>query len=190
MPSSSPAPPVHQRQTVRGRIGAHPMERPRGWELAAVIIGKALFVTVMFVIPGLVHPLGSVLLYFGITYFTLGLTMAVVFQLAHCVEITAFPNPPENNGRMDHEWAVHQVETTANFARGNPLVTWYLGGLNYQVEHHLFPKISHLHYPALSRIVERSCARFGIRYLDHGTLLAAIGSHYRFLRRSNFQQAT
>jgi linoleoyl-CoA desaturase len=173
---------------LRGRIGPHIMERPRRWELAAVIIGKALFVTVMFVIPALFHPLGTVLLYFGIAYFTLGLTMAVVFQLAHCVEITAFPNPPENDGRMDHEWAVHQIETTANFARSNPLLTWYLGGLNYQVEHHLFPKISHLHYPALSGIVERSCARFGIRYLAHRTLFEAIASHYRFLRRSDSHQ--
>jgi linoleoyl-CoA desaturase len=89
---------------------------------------------------------------------------------------------------MDHEWAVHQIETTANFARGNPLLTWYLGGLNYQVEHHLFPKISHLHYPALAGIVERSCARFGIRYLAHRTFFEAIGSHYRFLRRSDSQQ--
>ena len=109
--------------------------------------------------------------------------MAVVFQLAHCVEVTAFPSLPAESGRLNQQWAVHQIETTANFARGNKLLTWYLGGLNYQVEHHLFPKICHLHYPALSSIVENNCAQFGIRYLSHATVRDAIGSHYRFLRR-------
>ena len=174
---------------VRGRIGDRNMVRPRGWDLTAIIIGKLLFIGLMIVLPAFFHPLTTVLIYFFITYFTLGLTMAVVFQLAHCVEITAFPKLPGGSGQLERQWAVHQIETTANFARSNRLLTWYLGGLNYQVEHHLFPKICHLHYPALSSIVEKLCAEHGIRYLAYRTLREAIGSHYRFLRRADMQQA-
>jgi linoleoyl-CoA desaturase len=105
------------------------------------------------------------------------------------VEEAKFPKPLAGSERLEHEFAVHQIETTADFARKNPLVTWYLGGLNYQVEHHLFPKICHLHYPALSPIVEKTCAQFGIRYSAHRRLRDAIVSHYHFLRRSHSHDA-
>ena len=78
---------------------------------------------------------------------------------------------------------MHQVETTVDFARGNPLVSWYLGGLNFQVEHHLFPRVSHLHYPALSRIVEKTCQEHGVRYRSQRSVGAALRSHVRWLKR-------
>ena len=172
---------------LRGRIGTHPMPRPRGWDLVTVVAGKTLFAVLMFVLPALYLPIGTVLIYFVMVSFTLGWTMAVVFQLAHCVEKAAFTSPPADSGRMKNEWAVHQIETTVDFSRRNRLLTWYLGGLNFQVEHHLFPKICHLHYPALSHIVERHCSRFGVRYSEHRTIFDAVRSHYRFLRRSPSQ---
>ena len=80
-------------------------------------------------------------------------------------------------------WAAHQVRTTVDFARGSRLLTWYLGGLNHQIEHHLFPRVCHVHYPALSPIVERACLDFGLPYSVHETLSGAISSHFRWLRR-------
>ena len=89
---------------------------------------------------------------------------------------------PEQGHAFPHDWAVHQLESTVDFARGNPLVSWYLGGLNFQVVHHLFPQVCHVHYPALSRIVEETCREFGVRYSAHRSFLAGVVSHYRWLR--------
>ena len=79
-----------------------------------------------------------------------GMALSVVFQVAHCLEEAEFPLPPAIAGRIDNAWAVHQVETTVDFARRSRVVTWLVGGLNFQIEHHLFPRISHVHYPAIS----------------------------------------
>jgi linoleoyl-CoA desaturase len=112
-----------------------------------------------------------------------GLVLSVVFQLAHCVEEADFPLPRPDTGRMDTGWAAHQVQTTVDFAPRNRLLTWYAGGLNYQIEHHLFPQVCHVHYPALAPLVEQTCRQFGLRYAVHPTLRAAVGSHFRWLRR-------
>jgi linoleoyl-CoA desaturase len=76
---------------------------------------------------------------------------------------------------------VHQVQTTVDFARNNPVLRWFLGGLNFQIEHHLFSRICHVHYEALSKVVEEVCREFGVRYAAHKGFWSAVGSHYRFL---------
>jgi len=96
------------------------------------------------------------------------------------VEDTTFPEPVE--GKLDVEWAVHQINTTSNFATKNKIVSWFTGGLNYQVEHHLFPRISHVHYPAINEIVKDTCEKFGIGYNEHRTVLSAVRSHVVHLR--------
>lgn len=111
-----------------------------------------------------------------------GLVLSLVFQLAHTVEHTAFPMPDEVTGKMEDEWAIHQIKTTANFATNNKLVSWLVGGLNFQIEHHLFPKISHVHYPAISKIIKQACAEFGIRYIEYPRVRYAVASHVAFLR--------
>jgi linoleoyl-CoA desaturase len=83
---------------------------------------------------------------------------------------------------MEAPWAVHQIETTVDFAHRNRLLTWFIGGLNFQIEHHLFPRICHLHYPALAPLVEETCREFGLQYLALKTLRAAVASHYCWLR--------
>jgi len=169
------------RKIITGRISRHRFPRPKGWDLAALIGGKAVFFTVAFVIPLLYHPLWAVALFYGIWAIVLGLTLAVVFQLAHCVEQAEFPVPRRDTGCIDRPWAVHQVETTVDFARGNRAVAWLLGGLNFQVEHHLFPRICHVHYPRISALVEEACREFGVRYSEHRTLGAGLASHFRHL---------
>jgi linoleoyl-CoA desaturase len=84
---------------------------------------------------------------------------------------------------MEASWAVHQVETTVDFARGSRWLSWFVGGLNFQIEHHLFPQICHIHYPSISPLVEQTCREFGLRYVAHETLLASLASHFRWLRR-------
>jgi linoleoyl-CoA desaturase len=171
------------RDVARGRIGGYRMARPRGWDLAVFAGGKLTFLCLAFVIPLLRHSPGVVIAGFVGTLAVNGIVMGVVFQLAHCVEEASFPAPNPDTGRMDGRWAAHQVETAVDYARGSRLVTWYVGGLNYQIEHHLLPQICHVHYPAIAAVVEATCREFGVRYQFRQTLTAAIASHYRWLRR-------
>jgi linoleoyl-CoA desaturase len=111
-----------------------------------------------------------------------GLVLSIVFQLAHTVTETAFPIPTPQTNSIEDEWALHQLKTTANFATGNKLITWLLGGLNYQIEHHLFPKISHVHYPEISRLIKQVCAEYGVSYIEHPRMRLAIASHISHLK--------
>lgn len=172
------------RDVVTGKIGGgHRFARPKGWDLVILIGGKLAFYTFAFVIPMIFHPVWAVLALYAIASLFQGMVLSVVFQLAHAVEEAAFPAPPPDSSRMDSPWAVHQIETTVNFARNNRLLSWFVGGLNFQVEHHLFPQICHIHYPALSRVVEETCKEFKLRYLAHRTFLSGIASHFRWLRQ-------
>lgn len=146
---------------------------------------KALYYSMYLLVPMLVLDnvtWWQVLLGFLAMHVAEGLTLALVFQLAHVVEDTQFPVPTERN-TIEESWAAHQLRTTANFSGSSWLASFICGGLNTQVEHHLFPKICHIHYPALSRIVARTAKEFGLPYLENRSFLSALGSHYRVLRQ-------
>jgi linoleoyl-CoA desaturase len=170
------------RDMVTGTVGERPFARPRGWDLVAFVVGKLVFFTLAFGLPLFFHQVAAVLLFYTVAAAVAGILLALVFQMAHVVEPAAFPVPDEEQ-RMHTPWAIHQLETTVDFARGNRVLTWLIGGLNFQVEHHLFPRISHVHYPAVARVVEETCREFGVTYLEHRTFAAGIASHYRWLRQ-------
>jgi linoleoyl-CoA desaturase len=112
----------------------------------------------------------------------MGLTLALVFQLAHVVEHTEFESAAGEEKVIENEWAIHQVKTTANFAPSDRFISWFVGGLNYQVEHHLFPRVSHVHYPRISRIVKETCNKHNIPYNEYSTMSAAVASHFRMMK--------
>ncbi len=167
---------------VRGRIGPHPFPRPRGAELAAFVLGKAVFVTWALVVPALVFRSAWVAPAFLLGAFALGVVLSTVFQLAHAVPGATFHAARPGDQRMPTGFAEHQVRATVDFAPSNRLLGWYVGGLNFQIEHHLFPDVCHVHYPALAAIVETTCRQAGIPHRTTRTLRAAIADHYRFLR--------
>jgi linoleoyl-CoA desaturase len=171
------------RNVITGRIGGRRFPRPTGWHLAIFLVGKASFLIVAFGIPALFHPVWVVLSYYVIAALVLGITLSVVFQLAHCVEQAEFPLPRPDTGRIDNAWAIHQAQTTVNFARRSVVAAWLLGGLNFQIEHHLFPRICHINYPAMSKVVEETCREFGVRYREHPSVRAGLASHVRWLQR-------
>lgn len=111
-----------------------------------------------------------------------GLVLGLVFQLAHVVEGTQFPSP-NLDGNIEEAWAAHQMMTTANFAVDSKFAAFFCGGLNRQVEHHLFPKICHIHYPAIGKIVKATALEFGLPYIESPTFASALCSHYRILRK-------
>jgi linoleoyl-CoA desaturase len=122
------------------------------------------------------------LLGFVVMHAVTGVLLTLIFQLAHVVEETQHP-APNSEGMIEHGWAIHELYTTANFARKNRFLTWFVGGLNHQIEHHLFPQISHIHYPALSKIVQQTAYEFDLPYNDHRTFGGAVASHLRTLRK-------
>lgn len=151
---------------------------------------KLLHLVTFILLP--IYLLGFVKWIIGFVIYTsvTGFILSIVFQLAHVVEETAFPVAVLPPGKMEDEWALHQLKTTANFATRNKFITWWAGGLNFQVEHHLFPRISHIHYPAISKIVSKTCRELGIPYLEHRTFGQAIRSHISYLKlMGNKQQS-
>src|SRR5450631_568649 len=154
-------------------------------------ISKLLYVVLYIVIP--VHFVGwsAWAIGFSCMHITMGLTLALVFQLAHVVEDAAFVFAPGTEPqKIEEEWAIHQVRTTANFAPRSKLVSWFVGGLNFQIEHHLFPKVSHVHYPAISGIVKEACSRHQVYYNEFSTMTSAVISHFHMMRILGRKPAT
>ena len=144
---------------------------------------KLFFIFLFVAIP--IYMVGFISWLVGFLIFTLvaGFVLSIVFQLAHTVEDTHFPQANADTGKMEDEWALHQLKTTANFATRNRLISWWVGGLNFQVEHHLFPRISHVHYPEISKIIKKACEDFGFPYIEYPKMRLAIASHVSHLRQ-------
>lgn len=115
-------------------------------------------------------------------HFVLGLTLALIFQCAHVMDTCEFPLPDEE-GNMENNWAVHQLRTTTNFSPKNRIFSWFIGGLNFQVEHHLFQNICHTHYRNLSKIVASTAEEFGIQYNTQKNFVIAVWNHGKMLKK-------
>jgi len=166
---------------ARGRIGAVAFPRPRGRQLATLIVGKAVFLTWAILVPWLVFRSPWTVPLFLLGAFVLGFVLSIVFQLAHTVPDAELHAAPAGDRRMPTGWAEHQVRATADFAPRNHLLGWYVGGLNFQIEHHLFPDVCHEHYRALTGVVRAACLVHGIPYHTQPTLRGAVAAHFRFL---------
>lgn len=167
---------------LQQKVGEQHVRLESRKEIRTMLMGKVVFFTWALVIPILMHGWAAALLGYVFVSVCLGVTLAVVFQLAHCVQGAEFVEQPEPGTTFSNEWAEHQLRTTVNFAPHSPFWTWYLGGLNYQVEHHLFPKISHIHYPKIASAVKMTCQEFSVPYKSIPSVREALLSHYRFLK--------
>ncbi|HET8963852.1 MAG TPA: acyl-CoA desaturase [Chitinophagales bacterium] len=153
-------------------------------EMIKLSLTKAAYLGAFLVLPMLIAPFSwwMIVLGFLTMHLTAGIFMTIVFQMAHLVEEAEQPIP-NSQGIIENEWTIHELETTANFARKSRIFGWMIGGLNYQVEHHLFPYISHIHYKDISPIVKQTALEFGVRYNENRTFFGAIGSHIRMLKK-------
>jgi linoleoyl-CoA desaturase len=166
----------------RKKIVDTPLSRMSVSDHMVFWISKVLYLLFYIAIPIGLMGWQSWLLFFLCMHIGLGFTLSIVFQLAHVVEETTFDATNGDAKQIENEWAVHQVKTTANFSPNNLIISWFVGGLNYQIEHHLFPRVSHVHYPALSKIVQEECATFHLPYNNLPTFKDAVVSHFRFIR--------
>lgn len=160
-------------------------------ELATLFAMKAVYYTYMIVLPLLLLPVTwwQFAIGFVAMHLTAGFILGIVFQLAHVVEGVDH-HTAHDNDMMEDAWLVHEVKTTANFARTNKPLCWYVGGLNFQIEHHLFPRVCSIHYPAISPIVEEVATKHGLPYHHNETFRGAVASHCRVLRELGRGTAT
>ncbi len=164
-------------------IGTYELPKKTAKDYFNLFFFKALYYAMFIVIPFIVLDITwwQFIIGFVCMHFAMGLVLGLVFQLAHVVEGAEFPYP-NNDGNIEEAWAIHQMRTTANFGRKNWLTTFICGGLNLQVEHHLFPLVCHVHYPAISDIVKQTAQEFGVPYLENKSFLTALKSHYEMLK--------
>lgn len=154
------------------------------WEFIKLILVKALYFGIFLGLTMWLTPFSwwQILVGFLVMHWTAGFILSVIFQLAHVVEGAEQPMP-NTEGVIESDWAVHELLTTSNFGRNNKLLTWYVGGLNFQIEHHLFPHICHVHYKDIAPIVEQTAKEFGLPYNQKPRFRDAIRSHVRRLRQ-------
>jgi linoleoyl-CoA desaturase len=164
---------------------------PNPWRQWAILVAtKILYAGIWIVIPMIFFPLSwwQVLIGFIVMHYTAGLILSIVFQLAHVIEDTSMPLPDES-GTMKNTWAIHQLFTTVNFSTKNRLINWFTGGLNHQVEHHIFPNISHIHYTKIATIVKKTALEFNLPYHEYRTTRSAIAAHFRHLKNMGMKPA-
>jgi len=153
-------------------------------ELAIIIFSRIFYIFYMIIIPIVFFKViwWHYLIGFFVMHFVASFILSTIFQPAHVVEDAAFPKPDENNVIHEH-WAIHELRTTANFANKNVLLNWYAGGLNFQIEHHLFPAICHVHYKAIAPIVKQTAMEHGLPYIEYKTYRNAVYSHFQMLKK-------
>jgi len=163
------------------KLSYGPFPNPKT-EWIILIVSKIFYYVMWIVLPLIILDIvwWKILLGFFLMHYVAGLILSIVFQLAHVVPHTETV-VPNAEGNLQHTWAIHQLYTTSNFAPNNKFVNWYTGGLNHQVEHHLFPHISHVHYGKLSKIVKETAHEFGLPYYEYKTMRKAIMEHFKQL---------
>lgn len=151
--------------------------------IAELILSKIVYAFLFIALPMWLtpSPWWFTVIGFFLMQFICGLTLAMIFQPAHVVPTSDYPVPDES-GNIDADWAVNQLYNTANFAPKARLLSWYVGGLNYQVEHHLFPNVCHIHYRNISGIVEETAREFNLPYHSYKTFARALAEHTRMLK--------
>jgi linoleoyl-CoA desaturase len=153
------------------------------WLYTELIFSKMVYASYVVVLPFLFLDISwwQFLICFISMQLVCGFILAAIFQPAHVVPSSDYPMPDEK-GTIENSWAIHQMRTTADFAPRSGLFSWFVGGLNFQVEHHLFPNICHVHYKKIAAIVRETTREFGIPYHVMPTYFSALVNHGRMLR--------
>jgi linoleoyl-CoA desaturase len=170
------------RYRKRGLLAQHKISFPV--LMTNLVISKVVYIAIVLGLPMLLSPIPwwQTLILFLTMHFLAGLLLGLVFQPAHVVDSSEFPTPDEN-GKINNNWVIHQMRTTANYAPKSRILSWLIGGLNYQVEHHLFANVCHVHYHKIAPIVQSVAAEYGLPYHVNRTFIGAIANHARLLKR-------
>ena len=168
-----------------GKLGMISRQKSNNWKEWSILIGsKLIYIGYVFLIPLLTTSLAwwQIIIGVVIMQYCTGFILAIIFQPAHVIDTAEFPLPDEAN-ELEHNWAVHQLYTTTNFGNKSRIFSWYVGGLNFQIEHHLFPNICHVHYRKIAPIVKETAREFGLPYKSSKTFLGALNGHMKQLKQ-------
>jgi len=159
------------------------MGRSNRRALLEIIVIKLLYWPITLFLPLYMSPFGALhtLLGFFLHHCISGIILALATQPAHVGEDMEFYSAEDNNGSIENSWAIHQLKTTANFAERSRVLAWFIGGLNFQIEHHLFPNVCHVHYKNIAPIVRKTAEEYQLEYHTHPTFLDALKSHFGHL---------
>ena len=152
-------------------------------EWTILLISKAVYIFYIYFIPLMITPFlwWQILIGIFVMHYVAGFMLAIIFQPAHVIDGTEFPLPDENNA-LENNWAIHQMLTTTNFGNNSKWFSWYVGGLNFQIEHHLFPNVCHVHYHKIAGIVRETAREFGLPYKSSRTFAGALYGHAKLLK--------
>jgi linoleoyl-CoA desaturase len=170
------------RYQKNGMLKRQKANATREWVI--LITTKIVYICYIFVAPLLVTPWlwWQIIIGMAIMHYITGFLLAIIFQPAHAIAGSEFLQPDMNHSLKDN-WAIHQLRTTTNFANNSRWFTWFVGGLNFQIEHHLFPGICHVHYRKLAGIVKSTAREFGLPYKSVRTFAKALHGHIQLLRQ-------
>jgi len=175
----------------KGKYLDNTIPEPQPLEMIALLGFKLIWLGLFVGIPIAVgYSTPEAIIGFTITYMTYGLWICTVFMLAHVLEPAEFVQPDVETNTIGDEWAIFQVKTAVDFAPNNWLLNWYLGGLNYQVVHHLFPHVCHIHYPKIAPILAEVCEEYGVKYNVYDTFWETIVANYRWLKKMGTAPST
>ncbi len=168
------------RYQKKGLLQTQGLTPAKAWSQA--IFHKIWYLGLTLVLPMFIIdlPAWQIIVGFLSMQFICGIVLAFIFQPAHVVEETNFYKA-DDTGSVENSWAIHQLMTTSNFAHKSRAFSWFVGGLNYQIEHHLFPNICHVHYREISPIVKQTALEFNVPYHEHETFYGALKSHFSLL---------
>ncbi|MBO3461765.1 acyl-CoA desaturase [Aetokthonos hydrillicola Thurmond2011] len=168
---------------VKRKYHEHAIPTPKPLGMLILLGSKFIWLGLFLGIPISVGytPLQS-LIGFSIIYMSYGLLICTIFMLAHVMDTAEFIQPNPVSNQIDDEWAIFQIRTTVDFAPKNAFLNWYLGGLNYQVVHHLFPQVCHIHYSKIAPILSEVCEEFGVKYNVYETFTEALVANFRWLK--------
>lgn len=124
-------------------------------------------------LPFAFHDLGTAVLIILLAEVTTS-----VFVISQTVVNHELAETTQRVPRQGEDWGAWQMHTAHNWRAGNALANAISGGLNHQIEHHLFPEIHYRHYPWISAIVRREAREFGVPYYESGTLSQALRRHF------------
>jgi linoleoyl-CoA desaturase len=177
------------RYQKNGLAKKHQANMTQEWII--LIISKLFYISYIFVIPMIFTSLvwWQIILGVVMMHYIAGFILAIIFQPAHVIEGTEYPLPDDNN-MLENNWAVHQLLTTTNFGNNSRWFSWYVGGLNFQIEHHLFPNICHVHYSKIASIVRETANEFGLPYKSARTFIGALAAHTRLLKQLGARPTT
>ncbi|RJE75361.1 MULTISPECIES: acyl-CoA desaturase [Reichenbachiella] len=151
-------------------------------EFAGIFFRKLMYYVVFLVLPVLMIdiPVGTTIVMIIVSHAVTGIMLALIFQTAHVVPNASFVKAESEN--LDTCWASHQILTTSNYGMKNKILTWFVGGLNFQIEHHLFPDVCHVHYPAIAKIVQQTTSEYDLPYYSFPSFRSAVAGHFGMLR--------